>query len=248
MPSHEPALVAVAHGSKDPRHRAVVMDLIAAIRAARPDLRVQVAFLDHCLPALPQVIASLAEGGVRRAVALPLLLTPAYHANVDLPRLLRRAYAAHPALTVIQAGSLGPHRLLVDALERRLREAGIWPGDESVGVVLGAAGTSDIRARQALAEVARAWAGTGWAGVECAYAAAGGPDVLAAATALRRRGARQVVLAPHVLAPGILPDRLYAGARRARLDAVAQVIGAAPEVVALTIERHDAVMDLRASA
>jgi sirohydrochlorin ferrochelatase len=72
--------------------------------------------------------------------------------------------------------------------------------------------------------------------------------VATAATQLRRQGADRVVLAPYVLAPGILPDRLFAGARAARLDALAPVLGAAPEVASLIIERYQEITLLTASA
>jgi sirohydrochlorin ferrochelatase len=247
MAGHEPVLIAVAHGSRDPRHAQKVAELVAAVRSGRPDIKVTIAYLDLSEPRLPDVLRQLDTAGVRRATAVPLLLTPAYHAKTDLPRALRRATHDHPRLEVTVARALGPSPTLVMALERRLREAGIWPGDPSVGIVLGAAGTSDPAARQ-IEQLAAEWASTGWAGVACAYASAGGPDVAAAAAALRHQRAERVVLAPYVLAPGILPDRLFRGARAARLDALAPVLGAAPEVASLIIERYEEIMLLTASA
>jgi sirohydrochlorin ferrochelatase len=248
MAGHEPVLIAVAHGSRDPRHAQTVAELAAAVRSGRPDIKVTIAYLDLSEPRLPDVLRQLDTAGVRRATAVPLLLTPAYHAKTDLPRALRRAPRDHPGLEVTVARALGPDPTLVMALERRLREAGIWPGDPSVGIVLGAAGTSDPAARRQIERLAAEWASTGWAGVSCAYASTAGPDVAAAAAALRHQRAERVVLAPYVLAPGILPDRLFRGARAARLDALAPVLGAAPEVASLIIERYEEIMLLTASA
>ena len=244
----EPTLVAVAHGSRDPRHPRTVAELAATIRQRRPDLRVEAAFLDLSVPRLPDVLYRLAAEGVRRVVAVPLLLTPAYHVRTDLPRLLRRARQTHPRLEVSAAAALGPSPELVAALERRLREAEVWPGDPTVGVVLGTAGTSDPAAQTAIERVGQAWAASGWAGVECAYASAGGPDVVEAAARLRLSGARRLVLAPYVLAPGVLHDRLVAGARAARLDAIAPVLGAAPEVAELVVRRYEEIALLTATA
>lgn len=245
---HEPVLVAVAHGSRDPRHAQTVAELGAAVRGRRTSLQVEIAYLDLSEPRLPDVLRRLDAAGVRQATAVPLLLAPAYHAKTDLPRALRRARHDHPRLEVTAARALGPSPVLVTALERRLREAGIWPGDPNIGIVLGAAGTSDPAARRQIEQLAAEWAGSGWAGVGCAYASAGGPDVATAATQLRRQGADRVVLAPYVLAPGILPDRLFAGATAARLDALAPVLGAAPEVASLIIERYQEITLLTASA
>ena len=41
-----PALVALAHASRDPRTAATVTALVAEVKAQRPDLRVERAFLD----------------------------------------------------------------------------------------------------------------------------------------------------------------------------------------------------------
>jgi hypothetical protein len=71
--------------------------------------------------------------------------------------------------------------------------------------------------------------------------------VATAANQLKRQGADRWC-SPYVLAPGILPDRLFAGARAARLDAVAPVLGAAPEVASLIIERYEEITLLTASA
>jgi sirohydrochlorin ferrochelatase len=223
-------------------------ELGAAIRGRNASLQLEIAYLDLTEPRLPDVLRQLDAAGVRRATVVPLLLAPAYHAKTDLPRALRRARRDHPRLEVTAARALGPSPALVMALERRLREVGIWPGDPSVGIVLGAAGTSDPAARRQIEQLAAEWASTGWAGVACAYASAGGPDVAAAATELRRQGADRVVLAPYLLAPGVLPDRLFTGARAARLDALAPVLGAAHEVASLIIERYEEIMLLTASA
>ena len=60
-------LVAVAHGSRDPRAAATVTGLLSAVtaRASRrglPALDVRAAFLEHCAPSLPQVLGSVDNG------------------------------------------------------------------------------------------------------------------------------------------------------------------------------------------
>ena len=42
-----PALVALAHGSRDTQSAATINALVAEVRALRPDLRIEAAFLDH---------------------------------------------------------------------------------------------------------------------------------------------------------------------------------------------------------
>ena len=127
-----PPLVAVAHGSKDPRAAATVSELLAVVaaRAAHATfggVDVRAAFLDHCAPSLPQVLGALGGGRTRSCIVVPLLLTAAYHSKSDIPAQLAAASSAKDggALDVRRADTLGPHPLLLAALERRLREAGV---------------------------------------------------------------------------------------------------------------------------
>ncbi|MGW7189736.1 CbiX/SirB N-terminal domain-containing protein, partial [Streptomyces sp. NPDC054838] len=88
-----PVLLVIAHGSRDPRHAATVRALTRRARARRPGLRVETAFLDFDGPTAAQVLARLHRSGVREVVALPLLLTRAFHAKTDIPAVLAEASA-----------------------------------------------------------------------------------------------------------------------------------------------------------
>ena len=248
-------LVAVAHGSKDPRAAATVTALADAVRDRAPGVDVRTAFLDHSAPSLPQALASLAPGGVPvQCVALPLLLTAAYHSKSDIPAQLAAAVAAHPSLDVVSAGTLGPHPLLLAALERRLREAGVAVHSAAeraaTSVVLAAAGSSDPSANATIAALAAQWrAASGWQAVVPAYASAAGPRPADAVAALRAAGASRVVVATYLLAPGYFADKIRDGARNAGADAVSGVLGAAPEVTDVVLDRYRAaVADLAAQS
>lgn len=235
-------LLIIAHGSRDPRHAATVHALTGRVQAARPGLRVETAFLDLSAPGVPQVVDRLAAEGVTEAVAVPLLLSRAFHAKADIPAALREATARHPLLRVRVADVLGPSPLLTAALERRLREAGLHPADHrSTGVVLASAGSSDPEAIAVIAEIAREWRRTtGWCAVRPAFASASLPRTADAVRALRAEGVRRVAVAPYVIAPGFLPDRILHGAESAGADVCAGVLGDAPEVAAVLLQRYDA--------
>jgi sirohydrochlorin ferrochelatase len=231
-----PALVVIAHGSRDPRHARAVHALVRRVRSLRPGLRVETGFLDFTLPSVHGVLESLAAQGVRDVVALPLLLTRAFHAKADIPAVLREAPAQ---LRIRQAEVLGPSPLLLAALERRLYEAGLTPADKSsTGVVLASAGSTDPEAIAVIAEIAREWRRTGWCAVRPAFASASLPRTEDAVRELRALGCSRVAVAPYVLAPGFLPDRIARGAAEA--DVLAEVLGPAPEVARVLLERYDA--------
>ncbi|MFD7903923.1 sirohydrochlorin chelatase [Kitasatospora sp. NPDC059747] len=226
------ALLLIAHGSRDPRHAATVAALVDRVRAQRPGLDVATAYLDHCAPRIPQVVGRLGA-----AVAVPLLLNRAFHAKHDIPAALRAAGAGLPVADV-----LGPSPLLLAALDRRLAGAGLDVASAGVrartGVVLAAAGSSDPAADAATRAVADEWRRTrGWAAVEVAYAAGTGPRVPEALAALHAAGAARTAVSPYLLAPGRLPDRIAEAATEA--DLCADVLGAAPELATLLLERHD---------
>jgi len=244
-------LVAVAHGSRDPRAAATVSELLTVVRAraARRGLAgldVRAAFLDHCAPSLPQVLGSLpCEGAASDGTAriVPLLLTAAYHSKADIPAQLAAAAAAHPGLDVACARTLGPHALLLTALERRLREASGAVEDDATrsqtSVVLAAAGSSDPAANATIAGLAARWARDGgWRTVVPAYASAAGPRPAEAVSALREAGAARVVVATYLLAPGYFADKIRDSALGAGADAVSGTLGAAPEVADVVVDRY----------
>jgi sirohydrochlorin ferrochelatase len=245
-------LVAVAHGSRDPRAAATVTGLLSVVRARAsqrglPGLDVRAGFLDHCAPSLPQVLGSVPADSDSRtrgpAVVVPLLLTAAYHSKADIPAQLAAAAAARPGLDVMCAGTLGPHPLLLAALERRLREACVAAGDAvaraRTGVVLAAAGSSDPAANATIAELAARWARElGWRAVLPAYASAAGPRPADCVRTLRDGGAERVVVASYLLAPGYFADKIRDAALGAGADAVSAALGAAPEVADVVIDRY----------
>ncbi|MFC0039966.1 sirohydrochlorin chelatase [Actinomadura rayongensis] len=224
-------MVAVAHGSRDPRAAATVADLLDEVRALRPDVPVHGSFLDHAAPAPGRVLAGLADGGARAAVVVPLLLTSAYHSKIDIPGVLARA--PH-RLRTRQAATLGPDPLVLAALERRLAEVGA--DDPDIPVVLAVAGSRDPAANASVRALAARWRGRT---AVAAFASGTGLRPDAAVAALRASGARRVAVASCFLAPGFFADRVR---REAGADVVSPVLGAAPEIAELVVARYAAAL------
>jgi sirohydrochlorin ferrochelatase len=242
-PPPEQVLVAVAHGSKDPRASATITELAALARAREQGLDLRTAFLGHAPPSLPQVLGTIQAD--REVTVLPLLLTAAYHSKADIPRMLARA--SRPRVSY--GATLGPHPRLLDALERRLAEAD--PGADPAGtaVVLAAAGSSDPGANATIAGMAARWqARTGWFAVRPAYASAAGPSPAEAVTGLLRDGAPRVVVATYLLAPGLFADRIRHAALAAGASAVSPALGACAEVADVMLERFAQAVSTRRTA
>jgi len=259
------SLVVVAHGSADPRAAAVITDLmaVAAERAAARGLdlpEVRTAYLGHAAPSLPQVMGAIGRTGYGRVTVLPLLLTAAYHSKTDIPRVLAREFSRLP---VSYGATLGPHPLLLSALERRLAEADpLGPAGLAglaaaarrarTGVVLAAAGSTDPEANATIASLAAQWqARAGWFAVRPASAAsesAGALTPAEAVTGLLRAGADRVLVATYLLAPGLFADRIRVSALAAGAAAVSPALGALPEVAEVILDRYQEAATLRRRA
>jgi sirohydrochlorin ferrochelatase len=241
---HNPVLLAVAHGSADPRASATIAGLMAMVaeRAGSRGPELRTAFLGHAPPSLPQAMSTIT--GERDVRVLPLLLTAAYHSKADIPRMLARAASDFPRLRVSYGSTLGPHPLLLRALERRLAEVdgsvtGTRQDQARTGVVLASAGSTDPEANLTIARLAARWqASAGWWAVRTGYASASGPSPAEAVADLLRDGAPRVVVASYLLAPGLFADRIRRTCLAAGAAAVSPVLGAAPEVAGVLLDRY----------
>jgi sirohydrochlorin ferrochelatase len=237
-----PPLVAIAHGSRDPRAGATVTELLGVARERAGQrglagLDIRTAFLDHAPPAPVQVLSALGDGPV---VVLPLLLTAAYHSGTDIPGLLDQAQAALPGLRIRYGAPLGPHPGLLRALDQRLAEAGQDLAQAGqTAVVLAAAGSSHPAANAVLARLAADWqAARGWQAVRPAYASAASPTPEQAVAGLIRDGARRVVVASYLLAPGRFADQVAGRSLAAGAALVSAPLGAAPDVADVLLDRY----------
>ncbi len=223
-----PALVVVAHGSRDPRALSTVRALLDRVRALRPALPVHLGHVELNEPLLPDTLTALGDGA---AVLVPLLLSRGHHVKRDIPEMA----AASPARTRV-AGPLGPHSLLVDALQARLTEAG-WPthpGPEHA-VVLASAGSRDPESRADTARTAAALAARLGVPVVPAYASAAAPTVPEAVRALTDRGHRRIALASCFTAPGRFATQCAAAAPWI----ASEPLGTHPAMARLLLHRYD---------
>jgi sirohydrochlorin ferrochelatase len=224
-----PALVACAHGTREPAGRRTMALLRLDVARARPGLDVVAAHLDVHKPALDDVVARLATAG-RPMVVAPLLLSSGYHVRVDIARAVESAGGL-----AAPAAALGPEPVLVDILQQRLAECGARPDDV---IVMAAAGSSDPRARADVERVA-GWLSVARGGVPVtpAYLAAALPTVPEAVTAARlAHPGHSVTIATYLLAPGLFSARLDA----AGADRVAAPLAPHPALAGLVLRRYEA--------
>lgn len=217
------AVVLLSHGSPDARSSAAAHEL--ARRATREIGRAVVAaFLQHDQPDLTARCRQLAQAGQGDAVVVPMLITPAFHARVDVPEAVVAAESS-TGVRLAVTEPIGTDPILVEALDRQLPRG---------PVVMAAAGTGDPGARARLEALATTWAGRRSSPVAVGYASQAEPDVATAISSLESTTGSTVAVASFVLYPGILPDRIAAAAAGRH---VTPPLAAAPEVIRLIRER-----------
>jgi sirohydrochlorin ferrochelatase len=128
-------LLAVAHGTTSPEGSNTTARLVDAVRAARPDVLVDLCFLDVVDPRLETALDD------RPTVVVPLLLSTGYHVQTDIPATVA------DRSNVRVARHLGPDPLLVDVLLDRL------PTGSGGSVALVGAGSSRPEAADELTEM-----------------------------------------------------------------------------------------------
>jgi sirohydrochlorin ferrochelatase len=234
-----PALIALAHGSRDARSAATIKALVDETRAMRPDLRIEPAFLELSRPSFGTVVDRLVKAGHDEIVVVPLLLSDAYHANVDVPNAVAEATARHEGLQIRITKILGHEPTFLDVLDRRLRDTlSAARVRELDALVLATAGSSDPLANQAVGRLARVWGARHKLPVTAAFASAAPPATGEAVRAFRAEGRRHVAVASMFLAPGFLPDRAAELAMEAGAVAVSDPLGADPELARTILARY----------
>ena len=235
-PSHlatrvAPALVGISHGTSSPVGQAAVAGLVAAVARARGDLGVTGGFVDVQQPDVAATVGSVDT--YRGGVIVPLLLSAGYHVHVDLRRELDAIDDRRTAL----ARALGPDDRLVTVLARRLREAGLRPGDR---VVLGCAGSSDARAVEDCREMGARLSRSLGLEVRVGFISAAHPRLPVAVEQERAEapGAR-VIVSTYLLAPGYFADLAsQAGADATTAPLLAAEMPAPDELVDLVLDRY----------
>ena len=234
------ALLLVGHGTADESGAAAFLSFMDRVRA-RVDVPVAGGFIELSAPSITEAVADLVAQGVRRFVAVPVVLAPAGHAKGDIPAALARERDRHPGLSYVYGRPLWPHPTLLTLLEQRLKAV---DGTDSAVVLIGR-GSTDPDANAEVVKVGRLlWEGRGLSFVETGFVSLAWPAVPEALERARLLGAKRVVVLPYFLFPGVLPDRVGSQARQYAADSpdievrYAGIIGDCDELADVVLERY----------
>jgi sirohydrochlorin ferrochelatase len=253
--SQTTAVLLLSHGSRDPRARYVVSELVTAV-AAVAGSTVRAAHLDFTPPAPVVALQELAADGFTSVRVVPLLFTPGYHLTHDVPLAVaasgvtgRMHVSVAPPLL---SGGRRARGLLLRALADRLVQAGAdgqvvrqTDGQDdgrddgqavrrADGLVLASAGSSSQAARRCIGSLVADLQRAHGIPVEPAFASGASLSPARALEALSERGARRPAVASLFVAPGRLSDSVVAACPGLP---VADPLGVSPAFVELLVEQ-----------
>jgi sirohydrochlorin ferrochelatase len=171
-------LVLAAHGSAHPGFATVIESLASTVARTRPGIDVQIGYLEHGFPRLPDVAGP-------GCIVVPVLLTNGYHAHIDIPSQAPGARITRP---------IGPDPRLAMVMAERLRATG-WHGEQPV--VLAGAGSADAEALDDVRQMAAALGGELGMTATAAFVTSGEPALHAVEAA---------AVVPYLIAPGHYAD------------------------------------------
>ena len=115
-PRSNSAVILFAHGARDPRWAEPFHRVAAAVRAAAPELPVELAFLELMAPDLATAARSLAGAGATRIRIVPLFFGQGAHLRNDVPAMVADIAASMPGITLDLAPAAGDDEGVVQAL------------------------------------------------------------------------------------------------------------------------------------
>jgi sirohydrochlorin cobaltochelatase len=109
-------LVLFAHGARDARWAEPFLRLRERVSRAAPEARVLLAFLEFMAPDLDAAVAELSAAGCRDIAVVPVFLGQGGHLRDDVPNLLQRVAAHHPACQIRLGVAAGEDDAVLDAI------------------------------------------------------------------------------------------------------------------------------------
>ena len=109
-------LLLFGHGARDAAWADPFRAVAARVAAMRPDMAVELAFLEFMSPDLQGGGDALAARGCTQVRVVPMFLGTGGHVRRDLPALLQRLRERHPGVHWTLHPAIGEHPAVLDAM------------------------------------------------------------------------------------------------------------------------------------
>lgn len=110
------AIVLFAHGARDPEWAEPFRVIRDRVRAQRPGIAVELAFLEFMTPSLDEAVGSLAAAGASRIGVVPLFMAQGGHLRREVPMMIARLRERHARAEILLAPPIGSSTELLDAI------------------------------------------------------------------------------------------------------------------------------------
>jgi sirohydrochlorin cobaltochelatase len=110
------ALILFAHGARDPEWALPFEKIRALVSSQRPDLVVELAYLELMTPRLAEAMDRVASSGVSDVTVAPLFMAQGGHLKEDVPRLLADVERRHPDVKMRLLPAVGEVDALLNAI------------------------------------------------------------------------------------------------------------------------------------
>lgn len=114
------ALVLFAHGARDPEWRLPLENIQRKVTARRPDLAVELAFLEIMEPSLPDIVAKLSGAGHTDIIVAPIFIAQGGHLKRDFRQVVDGLRQRHPAVTLEILPAAGEIEPILDSISEWL--------------------------------------------------------------------------------------------------------------------------------
>jgi sirohydrochlorin ferrochelatase len=202
-------------------------------------------FLELAQPTIAQGLAELADRGVRRVIAVPLLLFTAVHAKDDVPAEVAQAAQAVGMEMVGQSAALGLHPRLLELSRIRFEEACNRLLSGTVLLMVGRGGSDETALEEMRGYSAALSASLGVWGTT-AFVAVAQPSLEDALADIGRSQHKAIVVLPHLLFQGEVLATIRDRVIEARLRfsdkrwLMAEHLGVHPLLIETVLERMHA--------
>ena len=118
------AILLIDHGSVQDAANRMLEDVGELVRAeVGPDVHVEIAHMELAEPSIEDGFDACVAAGASVVIAHPYMLSNGRHATQDIPRMVARVAAKHPAVRYAVTEPLGLHASLARVILERVAEA-----------------------------------------------------------------------------------------------------------------------------
>ena len=214
--ARDPALLLIAHGTRNPAGAVEMERLVEHLRGRVPGPVAAAWLEDFSDPDAATAAGTLVEAGATHIVTLPFLVLGAGHAKTDVPEAVHDAALAHPGVAVTHGRVLGLHARLFDLARARIDAVSDHATRADEVLLVTGAGSSDPDANGDLNKAARVLAEqTGHRWTEIAYAGVTWPRADEIFARLHRAGVERITRFSWSLLAGVLEQRVDGWAEEA---------------------------------